>query len=92
MKQTTVKKEFRLTGLGLHTGRTVTVAVRPAPADFGIAFRRIDFDANQLTATIEDISDKLDPLLKRMWGPHMYRIVLTVNSNQLKNKIQYTIR
>ncbi|MBR6440904.1 MAG: UDP-3-O-acyl-N-acetylglucosamine deacetylase, partial [Bacteroidales bacterium] len=42
MKQTTVKKEFRLTGLGLHTGRTVTVAVRPAPADFGIAFRRTD--------------------------------------------------
>ena len=56
------------------------------------ALQRIDFDANQLTATIEDISDKLDPLLKRMWGPQMYRIVLTVNSNQLKNKIQYTIR
>ena len=42
MKQTTIKKEFRMTGMGLHTGRTVTVTVRPAPPDFGIAFRRTD--------------------------------------------------
>ena len=31
-----------MTGMGLHTGRTVTVTVRPAPPDFGIAFRRTD--------------------------------------------------
>ena len=42
MNQTTIKKEFRVTGLGLHTGRTVTVTVCPAPPDFGIAFRRTD--------------------------------------------------
>jgi len=42
MKQTTINKEFRLTGMGLHTGRTVTVTVCPAPPDFGIAFRRTD--------------------------------------------------
>ena len=42
MKQTTIQKEFRLTGMGLHTGRTVTVTVCPAPPDFGIAFRRTD--------------------------------------------------
>jgi len=42
MNQTTIGKDFRLTGLGLHTGRTVTVTVRPAPVDFGIAFRRTD--------------------------------------------------
>lgn len=42
MMQTTINREFRMTGMGLHTGRTVTVAVKPAPADFGIAFRRID--------------------------------------------------
>ena len=42
MKQATIGKEFRMTGMGLHTGRTVTVTVRPAPPDFGIAFRRTD--------------------------------------------------
>ena len=40
--QHTINKEFRLTGPGLHTGRTVTVTVKPAPENFGIAFRRID--------------------------------------------------
>ena len=40
--QNTIKKEFRLTGPGLHTGRTVTVTVKPAPENFGIAFRRTD--------------------------------------------------
>lgn len=42
MKQTTLRKEFRLTGMGLHTGRTVTVTVCPAPPDTGIVFRRTD--------------------------------------------------
>ena len=40
--QTTINKEFRVTGPGLHTGRTVTVTVKPAPENFGIAFRRTD--------------------------------------------------
>ena len=56
------------------------------------ALQRIHFDANQLSATIEDISDKLDPLLQHMWGQKMYRIILTVKSTKNKNKIKYTIR
>ena len=40
--QQTINKEFRLTGPGLHTGRTVTVTVKPAPENFDIAFRRTD--------------------------------------------------
>ena len=40
--QQTINKEFRVTGPGLHTGRTVNVTVKPAPANFGIAFRRTD--------------------------------------------------
>lgn len=56
------------------------------------ALQRIHFDTNQLSATIEDISDKLDPLLQHMWGQKMYRIILTVKSTKTKNKIKYTIR
>ena len=40
--QNTIQKEFRVTGPGLHTWRTVTVTVKPAFEDFGIAFRRTD--------------------------------------------------
>ena len=56
------------------------------------ALHHIHFDASQLSATIEDISDKLDPLLQHMWGQKMYRLILTVKSAKIKNKIKYTIR
>ena len=56
------------------------------------ALQRIHFDANQLSATIENVSDKLDPLLQHMWGQKMYRIILTVKSTKTKNIIKYTIR
>ena len=56
------------------------------------ALQRIHFDANQLSATVEDISERLDPLLQHMWGPKMYRIILTVKSAKTKNIIKYTIR
>ena len=56
------------------------------------AIKRIHFDTNQLSATVEDISDKLDPVLRHMWGPKMYRIILTVKSAKTTNKIKYTIR
>ena len=56
------------------------------------ALQHIHFDASQLSATIEDISDQLDPLLRHMWGQKMYRLILTVKSAKTKNKIKYTIR
>ena len=52
----------------------------------------IDFDANQLEVSVEDISDKLDPLLQNIWGPQMYRIIFTIRSPKTKHKISYTIR
>jgi hypothetical protein len=56
------------------------------------ALKHIYFDATQMEATVEDISNLLDPLLQSMWGPKMYRIVLTINSTKTNNRIKYTIR
>jgi hypothetical protein len=56
------------------------------------ALKHLHFDATQMEATIEDISDKLDPVLQGMWGKHMYRIVLTIRPGKLKNRIKYIIR
>ena len=56
------------------------------------ALQHLHYDASQLSATVEDISDKLDPLLQHMWGPKMYRVILTVKSTKTTNKIKYTIR
>ncbi len=42
LKQRTLKSSVRATGVGLHTGQKVTIALRPAHPNTGIAFRRID--------------------------------------------------
>ncbi len=44
LKQRTLKNTIRATGVGLHTGRKVLMALRPAPANSGITFRRTDLD------------------------------------------------
>jgi UDP-3-O-acyl N-acetylglucosamine deacetylase len=41
-KQTTVARDVTFSGVGLHTGKTLTVTVRPASADSGIVFVRTD--------------------------------------------------
>lgn len=40
--QTTIKSPVTFSGVGLHTGRPARVTLRPAPAEFGIWFRRLD--------------------------------------------------
>ena len=42
LKQRTLQKSTKTTGVGLHTGARVEMALRPAPADTGIVFRRTD--------------------------------------------------
>ena len=42
LKQRTLKSLIRASGVGLHTGAKVRIALRPAPPDTGVVFRRID--------------------------------------------------
>jgi UDP-3-O-[3-hydroxymyristoyl] N-acetylglucosamine deacetylase len=44
LRQRTLKSLVSASGVGLHTGRKVRMTLRPAPADTGIVFRRIDLD------------------------------------------------
>ena len=40
--QQTIKQQASLTGVGLHTGKNVTVRFMPAAVNFGIKFQRVD--------------------------------------------------
>lgn len=42
VKQRTLKNPVQATGVGLHTGERVDLTLRPAPANSGIVFRRVD--------------------------------------------------
>jgi UDP-3-O-[3-hydroxymyristoyl] N-acetylglucosamine deacetylase len=44
VRQRTLKNSIRATGVGLHTGEKVYMTLRPAPANTGIVFCRIDLD------------------------------------------------
>ena len=44
IKQRTLKNVIRATGVGLHTGKKVLLTLRPALANTGIIFRRVDLD------------------------------------------------
>lgn len=42
LRQRTLKNAIHATGVGLHTGRKVTLTLRPAAPDTGVVFRRVD--------------------------------------------------
>jgi UDP-3-O-[3-hydroxymyristoyl] N-acetylglucosamine deacetylase len=42
LRQTTLAKSLTCTGMGLHSGKTVHMIIKPAPANHGIQFKRID--------------------------------------------------
>ncbi|HEX7156596.1 MAG TPA: UDP-3-O-acyl-N-acetylglucosamine deacetylase [Burkholderiaceae bacterium] len=44
LKQRTLKSIVRTVGIGLHSGSKVELSLRPAAADTGVVFRRIDLD------------------------------------------------
>ena len=50
MFQSTIARETRTQGVGLHTGVFGRVALLPAPADTGIVFRRTDLESFRIEA------------------------------------------
>jgi UDP-3-O-[3-hydroxymyristoyl] N-acetylglucosamine deacetylase len=58
IKQRTLKNVIRATGVGLHSGEKVYLTLRPAEANAGIVFRRIDFDEPVvIPAKAENVGD-----------------------------------
>lgn len=47
MKQKTIKNPVTLSGIGLHTGKTVHVTIKPAGENEGISFIRVDLPGKQ---------------------------------------------
>lgn len=47
-KQTTIKDEVTLSGVGLHTGKKVTLVFKPAPENHGYAFQRVDLEGSPI--------------------------------------------
>lgn len=60
IKQRTLKNTIRATGVGLHTGDKVYLTLRPAEANTGIKFRRVDLDTPvTIDATPENVGETM---------------------------------
>jgi len=58
IRQRTLKNSIRATGVGLHTGEKVYLTLRPAPANTGIRFCRVDLDpVVEIAADPENVAD-----------------------------------
>ncbi len=58
IRQRTLKNSIRATGVGLHTGEKVYLTLRPAPANTGIRFCRVDLDpVVEIAAHPENVGD-----------------------------------
>ena len=53
--QRTLRRSTSCAGIGLHSGNKVTLSLRPAPADFGIRFRRLDLGGLEVTAGVNHV-------------------------------------
>ncbi|MDC0177960.1 bifunctional UDP-3-O-[3-hydroxymyristoyl] N-acetylglucosamine deacetylase/3-hydroxyacyl-ACP dehydratase [Polaribacter sp.] len=49
-KQKTIKREISLSGVGIHTGNTVKMTIKPAPINHGFAFCRVDLEGSPIIA------------------------------------------
>ena len=57
-KQRTIAKEVSISGIGLHTGNKSNMTFKPAPADHGISFRRVDMaNSPEIPADIDHVTD-----------------------------------
>jgi UDP-3-O-[3-hydroxymyristoyl] N-acetylglucosamine deacetylase len=53
--QRTLKRSLFCAGIGLHSGRKVTLSLKPAPAGTGIRFRRTDLGGVEIPARVSHV-------------------------------------
>jgi UDP-3-O-[3-hydroxymyristoyl] N-acetylglucosamine deacetylase len=57
LQQRTLKSLTRATGVGLHSGARVELTLRPAAADTGVVFRRVDLPQPDIPVSAEAVTD-----------------------------------
>jgi UDP-3-O-[3-hydroxymyristoyl] N-acetylglucosamine deacetylase len=53
--QRTLRRQISCAGIGLHSGSKVTLTLKPAPADTGVVFRRVDLGV-EIPATVAHVT------------------------------------
>lgn len=99
VKQKTIKSEISLTGVGLHTGKEVKMTFKPAPANNGFTFVRVDLegqpvieaDANYVVNTqrgtnLEKLGVQIqtpEHVLAALTGCDLDNVIIELNASEL---------
>jgi UDP-3-O-[3-hydroxymyristoyl] N-acetylglucosamine deacetylase len=54
-QQRTLRRTITCAGIGLHSGKKVTLSLKPAAANSGIRFRRSDLGGREVPATVNHV-------------------------------------
>src|ERR1700716_2624749 len=54
--QCSLRRQISCVGIGLHSGNKVNLTLKPAPADYGIRFRRTDLGDHEVPATVHNLA------------------------------------
>jgi len=54
VKQRTIKSDIAISGVGLHTGRSVNLLIKPAPENHWYKFKRVDLEHQPIVAVDAD--------------------------------------
>ena len=57
LKQRTLSSKIKASGVGLHTGKKITLTLNPAQINTGIIFVRTDLKSDQIKASLENVYD-----------------------------------
>ncbi len=55
--QRTIRRQISCVGIGLHSGQRVNLTLKPAPANSGISFRRVDLGKLEVPATVHHLGN-----------------------------------
>src|SRR5688572_26782210 len=96
--QRTLRRSISCAGIGLHSGKKVTLSLKPAPADSGIRFRRCDLGGLEVPATVQHVGginyatglmrdavrvDTVEHLLAALVSLGVDNVVLELNSPEV---------
>jgi UDP-3-O-[3-hydroxymyristoyl] N-acetylglucosamine deacetylase len=96
--QRTLRRAITCAGIGLHSGRKVTLSLKPAPAGTGIRFCRSDLGPQEVPARVEHVGgihyatalsldgvrvDTVEHLLSAFVGLGVDNVIVEVNSPEV---------
>ena len=74
--QKTLSKEVELNGVGLHTGKSVTMTFKPAPENYGYSFIRVDLEGKPL------IEADANYVVTTQRGTNLEKLGVSINTSE----------